>query len=535
MTDISRPADRRRFRAPPTTRARRTTRHCSRGPSSTSCSTSAARCRSRRRATTGMSRSPMPCAIGCWTSGFAPRGRYAEGRPRRRVPVGRVPHRAAPRQQRREPRHRGGGPGGHRSARPELRRARRGGRQSRASATAASAGSPPAFSIRWRRSRSPPSATAFATSSASSISRFATAGRSSSPTSGWRRAIRGRFARRGGVHGRASAAAPRRGPTRRAGVGSAGFPHASSRGSRSTRPSSAIASTTSTCCVSGRRRRPSRSTSPRSTSATTTARSTQKVVSENLTKVLYPNDDAVKGKRLRLEQQYFFVSCSLQDMIRLHLDSGGALTDFDRGFVAQLNDTHPSIAVAELMRLLVDEHAIDWDAAWAVTQRTLSYTNHTLLPEALERGRCRCSPTSCRGTWRSSSRSTGGSSTRCAGVIRATRRSSRACRSSARRATRPCGWRTSRASAATTSTACRRCTRELLEARRAPRLPRALAREVRQRDQRRDAAALGALSNPALAALITEAIGDGWIRDPRACGGSSRRPTTRRSASAGAR
>jgi starch phosphorylase len=110
----------------------------------------------------------------------------------------------------------------------------------------------------------------------------------------------------------------------------------------------------------------------------------QKVTSENLTKVLYPNDDALKGKQLRLEQQYFFVSCSLQDMIALHLDAGGALAALDGGWAAQLNDTHPSIAVAELMRLLVDEHLLDWDSAWAVTQRTLSYTNHTLLPEALE-------------------------------------------------------------------------------------------------------------------------------------------------------
>jgi glycogen phosphorylase len=111
----------------------------------------------------------------------------------------------------------------------------------------------------------------------------------------------------------------------------------------------------------------------------------QKVLSENLTKILYPNDEALQGKRLRLEQQYFFVSCSLQDMIALHLGSGGALTALDAGFVAQLNDTHPAVAVAELMRLLVDEHGMDWDTAWAVTQRTLSYTNHTLLPEALER------------------------------------------------------------------------------------------------------------------------------------------------------
>jgi starch phosphorylase len=109
-----------------------------------------------------------------------------------------------------------------------------------------------------------------------------------------------------------------------------------------------------------------------------------KVSSENLTKVLYPNDEPAAGKQLRLEQQYFLVACSLRDMIRLHLSTGNPVTTLPRGFAAQLNDTHPSMAVAELMRLLVDEHVVDWDTAWAITERTLSYTNHTLLPEALE-------------------------------------------------------------------------------------------------------------------------------------------------------
>jgi starch phosphorylase len=140
----------------------------------------------------------------------------------------------------------------------------------------------------------------------------------------------------------------------------------------------------------------------------------QKVVSENLTKVLYPNDEGLKGKRLRLEQQHFFVSCSLQDMIRFRLDSGGDLTTFDREFAVQLNDTHPSIAVAELMRLLVDEHLIDWETAWAVTRRRSS-------------GRCLSSPRCFRATSRSCSRSTGASSLRCGRAIRATRRSSSGC------------------------------------------------------------------------------------------------------------
>jgi glycogen phosphorylase len=111
----------------------------------------------------------------------------------------------------------------------------------------------------------------------------------------------------------------------------------------------------------------------------------QKVESETISKVLYPNDEPVAGKQLRLAQQYFFVSCSLQDMIRLHLTRRLPLDEFDSCWAAQLNDTHPSIAVAELMRLLVDEHLMDWDQAWTITQRTCGYTNHTLLAEALEK------------------------------------------------------------------------------------------------------------------------------------------------------
>ncbi|HIK46636.1 MAG TPA: glycogen/starch/alpha-glucan phosphorylase, partial [Leptolyngbyaceae cyanobacterium M65_K2018_010] len=110
-----------------------------------------------------------------------------------------------------------------------------------------------------------------------------------------------------------------------------------------------------------------------------------KVTSENISKVLYPNDEQIEGKQLRLEQQFFFVSCALQDMIRIHLASGRKLDSFHEKFTAQLNDTHPSIGVAELMRLLVDEHGMGWEQAWEITRQTFAYTNHTLLPEALEK------------------------------------------------------------------------------------------------------------------------------------------------------
>lgn len=110
----------------------------------------------------------------------------------------------------------------------------------------------------------------------------------------------------------------------------------------------------------------------------------KKVTSENLTKVLYPNDETEQGKELRLEQQYFFVSCSLQDMLRLLDAHGIPVTRFHEKFAVQLNDTHPAIGIAELMRLLVDEHSLTWDDAWHITRQAFAYTNHTLLPEALE-------------------------------------------------------------------------------------------------------------------------------------------------------
>ena len=110
----------------------------------------------------------------------------------------------------------------------------------------------------------------------------------------------------------------------------------------------------------------------------------QKVQAENLTKVLYPDDRVYAGRELRLRQQYFLVSCTLQDILRRHRADRNPLEALPDKVAIQLNDTHPSLAVAELMRLLVDEGGMAWDAAWDVTTRTTAYTNHTLMPEALE-------------------------------------------------------------------------------------------------------------------------------------------------------
>ena len=109
-----------------------------------------------------------------------------------------------------------------------------------------------------------------------------------------------------------------------------------------------------------------------------------KVRSETISKVLYPNDAALPGKQLRLEQQYLLVACSLRDMLRLYMQRQKSTAGFAAKFAIQLNDTHPALAILELMRLLVDEYELGWEEAWDLTQRCFAYTNHTLLPEALE-------------------------------------------------------------------------------------------------------------------------------------------------------
>lgn len=111
----------------------------------------------------------------------------------------------------------------------------------------------------------------------------------------------------------------------------------------------------------------------------------QKAVSESISKILYPKDDSLEGKELRLRQQYFFVCCSIADIFRRFKKKHTDFSELPGKVAIQLNDTHPAIAVAELMRVLVDIEGLSWDSAWAITQETIAYTNHTLLPEALER------------------------------------------------------------------------------------------------------------------------------------------------------
>jgi starch phosphorylase len=112
----------------------------------------------------------------------------------------------------------------------------------------------------------------------------------------------------------------------------------------------------------------------------------EKAMGETITKVLYPNDMSESGKELRLVQQYFFVACSLKDIIRRYRRSNRGWMHFPDKVAIQLNDTHPAVAIPELMRLLVDEEDLPWDRSWDVCRRVFSYTNHTLLPRLSSAG-----------------------------------------------------------------------------------------------------------------------------------------------------
>jgi len=153
----------------------------------------------------------------------------------------------------------------------------------------------------------------------------------------------------------------------------------------------------------------------------------EKIDSENISKVLYPDDHTEDGKSLRLKQQYFFVACSVGDIVRRHRQRHRGFDLLPKRAAIQLNDTHPSIAIAELMRILVDDEDMDWEPAWEITEATFGYTNHTLMPEALEKWPVSlfpCSPATCR----SSTRSTSAFFARCRPAGPRTRTSWPACR-----------------------------------------------------------------------------------------------------------
>ena len=154
--------------------------------------------------------------------------------------------------------------------------------------------------------------------------------------------------------------------------------------SPTTRRSSAGAGGTSICCGCGRRARPIRCGSTYSTKATTSRALWQQSRAEAISKVLYPSDDTPSGQELRLRQEYFFRLGLGPGPGARHVRSYGEISTLPQHAAIQLNDTHPSIAVAELMRVLLDLYRLPWDEAWRITRTTCSYTNHSLLPEALE-------------------------------------------------------------------------------------------------------------------------------------------------------
>ena len=241
----------------------------------------------------------------------------------------------------------------------------------------------------------------------------------------------------------------------------------------------------------------------------------EKVLSETISKVLYPNDEPESRQAAAADAAV---------LLRVVLAAGhdpppsdarqATSTTFHQYWAAQLNDTHPSIAIAELMRLLVDEHRMDWDRAWTITQQTCGYTNHTLLAEALEKMaarpvRQRC----CRATWRSSTRSTTASSTTCGGSIRATISSLRRLSlidEAGERYVRMAHL-ASVGSHAINGVAALHT--RAPEADRAPRLPPITPEKFLNVTNGVTPRRWIALSNPKLTALITRHIGDRWISD----------------------
>jgi starch phosphorylase len=233
---------------------------------------------------------------------------------------------------------------------------------------------------------------------------------------------------------------------------------------------------------------------------------------ENISKVLYPEDSTPQGRELRLQQQYFFVACSLQDYIQGTLPADFDLHDLPERIIFQLNDTHPVIAVPELMRLLVDEHDLEWDEAWEITQRCFAYTCHTLLPEALEvwptdlLGEAAAAPP---GDHLPDQRAV--PAPRSARPSPATRCGCAGCRSSptTRSAVRMAHLATV---ASPRSTASPSCTRSCCATRCCPTSP-SCGRRSSPMSPTGSPRAASSSCQPALSDVITDTIGDGWVTD----------------------
>ena len=237
------------------------------------------------------------------------------------------------------------------------------------------------------------------------------------------------------------------------------------------------------------------------------------LTAETLTRVLYPDDSTSEGKGLRFLQQYFLVACTLADAIRRFRAAGNDWSALPDKVAMQLNDTHPTLAVPELMRILLDDAKLGWDEAWDLTQRTLAYTNHTLLPEALEKWPLpwfeTLLPRQLEIIYEINHRFLD--------VVRAKfpgRRGAAGAREPDR------GRRAEEGSHGLHGH--RRFAQHewrggdshgVAQENRRARLCGVVSRAVQQQDQRRDATALPAAPNPALSQVITDAIGDGWIAD----------------------
>ena len=379
-------------------------------------------------------------------------------------------------------------------------------------ATAASDGWRPASSIRWPRCRSRRWATACATNTAFFGRRSRTASRSNTRTTGWLSPIRGKWLGRG--------------ETVQVPLGCSfqlenGVLRARARPHRlscSACPTtvrwSVTAARRSTRCGCGERPRPTSSTSASSAPATSSARSWTASLAETVTRVLYPDDSTVAGQALRFVQEYFLVCCSLADIVARFRRTNADWRALPDKVAIQLNDTHPAMAVAELMRILLDQAKLGWDEAWDLTVRTLAYTNHTLLPEALEKWPVGFFELVCPRlleiVYEINRRFLDDVQQRYPGDEDRVRRMSLIEETPDRQVRMA-----NLAIVGTHSTnGVAQIHSDLLRTRVVCRFRGDVPRAIQQQDQRRDAAPLAAAGQPGTCPrLITEAIGDGWVTD----------------------